>query len=394
MRFWFLFSMLVALACGDDLVHEKFVNPENCNSCHQEQFSAWKTSLHAFSHEENNELYARAVEFAATRSMQNYEKVLVGCGTCHNPRLDVKDVNDEYLVAKIFLGESKETQEVDNALKASHIKNGISCYVCHNVDSIKPKNSPTDVGYKIIDFIKTETIVGPFNDANERAASWHSSEARPFFTQGNDLCLVCHQGQANSNALALYNTGSEYAQSPNHNRRCVECHMSSLSNTILAAETEPEKAINRNTREHLFAGVRNNPELFKGAITATLDKENSTLNIKNEIPHDLPSGFSGRSMVMSVIYDNGSQQSFELRAKFVDKENSDTLAYVAERLVSDTRLLGGEERKFELEIPNNAKKITVKIVYYVLDPNLQAILQLKDEKFTKAYEVFNEEIEL
>ena len=44
------------------------MNPNVCKSCHEEQYKDWKTSLHALSHEDSNELYRKAVTWAANEN--------------------------------------------------------------------------------------------------------------------------------------------------------------------------------------------------------------------------------------------------------------------------------------------------------------------------------------
>lgn len=54
MRFIFLF-FVVAFSLNAQIV-EKFTDPKACGQCHNSQYSMWKTSVHALSHEKNNEL--------------------------------------------------------------------------------------------------------------------------------------------------------------------------------------------------------------------------------------------------------------------------------------------------------------------------------------------------
>lgn len=49
MRFIFLF-FVVAFSLNAQIV-EKFTDPKACSQCHNSQYSMWKTSVHALSHE-------------------------------------------------------------------------------------------------------------------------------------------------------------------------------------------------------------------------------------------------------------------------------------------------------------------------------------------------------
>lgn len=97
-----LFCIFITVIFGNAGFIERFTKPENCKSCHDEQFSAWKTSLHSLSHEKNNELYEKSVRFVALEASKGHAEVLVSCSNCHNPRLEIKEVDDVYTIAKAF----------------------------------------------------------------------------------------------------------------------------------------------------------------------------------------------------------------------------------------------------------------------------------------------------
>lgn len=215
-----LLCILITVVFGNADIIERFTKPENCKSCHNEQFNAWKTSLHSLSHEKNNELYEKSVKFVALETSKGHGEVIVSCSNCHNPRLEIKEIDDVYTIAKTFDLKTQKTEKIDKALDVEHIQNGISCYICHNVDSIKPKSSQNQVGYKNFEWTKDETIVGPYEDPDNRAG-FHKSSQREHFINGNNLCLSCHQGVAFDNPLAIYNTGDEHLQSGD-TQRCVD----------------------------------------------------------------------------------------------------------------------------------------------------------------------------
>ena len=278
----------------------KFKDPRNCIACHKDQVLQWQTSLHAISHEDKNELYKKAVEFSAIDSHKSFEEMLVTCGTCHNPRLEIKSVADEFIIAKEFLGSNaKEVKEVNDAISAKHVKTGISCYICHNADSVKQNHSDTKSGYNALNFVTDDTIVGPF-ESNDRAG-YHKTDKREHFISGNDLCLACHQGFGSANKFSLYEMRNEF-QSSKSSDRCVDCHMKFSKNEIIAPTINKTTAVARDIKDHQFSGVRNDPELLESAMEISLDKREKALVIKNLIPHRLPSGFSGRSIVVDVDY--------------------------------------------------------------------------------------------
>lgn len=66
MRFIFLF-FVVAFSLNAQIV-EKFTDPKACSQCHNSQYSMWKTSVHALSHEKNNELFAKSAKLVSIDS--------------------------------------------------------------------------------------------------------------------------------------------------------------------------------------------------------------------------------------------------------------------------------------------------------------------------------------
>lgn len=55
-----LICILFAIVFGNAEIIERFTKPENCKSCHNEQFSAWKTSLHSLSHKKTMSFMKKA----------------------------------------------------------------------------------------------------------------------------------------------------------------------------------------------------------------------------------------------------------------------------------------------------------------------------------------------
>ncbi|MSN96519.1 hypothetical protein F1B92_04940 [Campylobacter sp. FMV-PI01] len=384
-RFVF-FILLIVNCCFSNIIH-RFTQPENCKSCHKEQYEMWSTSLHAKSHELNNELYKKSVKMVALEMNKPYDKVLITCSNCHNPRLEIKNIDNEYIIAKAFGVETSKTKEVNQALNAKHIQNGISCYICHNVDSIKPRTNQTQVGYQNFNWIGDDTIVGPYEDESNRAG-FHKIGSRDFFKQTDDLCLSCHQGQVNKNPLAIYNTGQENTVNTSE-KRCVDCHMGELSKGIIAPHIKPKDAITRDIRPHIFAGVRNNPNLLKNNISIRYN--NGILYIKNLATHKIPTGFSGRSVVLKFTYldiqgKEISNDEIKLRIKHTNN-NLETLSYSAQKVEFDTRLNAFETRQFKINAPQNATKFRVDLIYYIIDPNLQKKLEIEDPNYTKPYEI-------
>lgn len=364
----------------------KFSSPDNCKGCHQEQYKDWSTSLHSQSHEDKNELYKQSVSYVSRSMHLPYEQVLVECGKCHNPRLEIKNTSSDYMLAKAFDVNTEETQKNDQALKAKHIQNGISCYICHNADSISSKHQNS--GYEQLNWVGSDTIVGPFGDST-RAQGFHKLSQRNFFRATNELCLVCHEGKSKESTLANYETGTEMKQDTS---LCANCHMKPFKEDKISPSIEPEKAKMRTLKSHFFAGIRNS-DLATEGVEMSFDFSTKILKIKNLTPHKIPTGFSGRKIVVNAsVYNSAvgevlSKQTYDIFAFYVDKNGLQSLSYNAVNLKSDTRLEPYETRELKLDMTSEADKIEVEMIYYIIDPSLLLSIPVKDEKFTKPYEI-------
>lgn len=397
MRILLLFLLFLSSIIATEINH-KFANPMNCIGCHKEQVSDWQTTWHSHAHEAKNPLFNKVVTYVRKTAHESRADVLTRCAKCHNPKLQIKKVDESYMYAKAFGIETKTTKKVDNALNAEHTKTGISCFICHNIDKIDPKKTPKNGGLDIVHWTTGNLIVGPF-EANNRAG-FHESAQREHFIKGNTLCLTCHQGSANYNDLDGYQTGEEIATQADA-PRCVECHMSSSRKGIIApnitrAGEDPEV---RNIRSHLFAGARNS-KILETTLGVFIKANKNTIDfsIKNLTPHRVPTGFTGRSMEVDFTFYKGKsvigKQKVKLRAKYKDKYGNEALSYVAKEMVEDTRLNPNELRVLTMKRPKGVTLVKVDIWYYLVSPSLQKILEIDDEIFTKKYLVTSVESKL
>lgn len=379
-------------------VIQKFTDPLSCKSCHESQYKEWSGSLHSNSHEHSNELYKNVLRTVENELNLSHEEAIIKCGKCHNPRLDVKNIDDNTIIAKAFGVSTENSQKLDIAVDAKHIKNGISCYICHNVDNISKRKSNEECGYQILNWIKDDTIVGPYSDLNNRAV-FHKSEQRDFFLQGDELCLVCHQGAIANMTFTSYTIGDEIGSVVSE-KRCVDCHMGKIKEDIISPNVRPEIAIKRKIRPHIFTGSRNSDILTTSIdfMVVKTSEENAKFTIKNLIPHNLPSGFSGRSLVIEIsIMQNDvvlHKQDIDMRSVYTNSLNQETFSYSAKNFVSDTRLKPLETREFDIEIPTNATSINISVFYYILAPQLQYKFEFKDPIYTKKYLVATKKFEL
>ncbi|MCZ6150172.1 hypothetical protein O6B96_03750 [Campylobacter ureolyticus] len=165
---------------------------------------------------------------------------------------------------------------------------------------------------------------------------------------------------------------------------------------IISPHSKPETAKARGLRAHLFAGVRNSSELLNDSLKIDLKKiaqNKVNLNVLNLTSHNLPSGFSGRNITIIVtFFDNSAKelksQSINFEKIYHNKLEVITLSYTADKLISDTTLKAYEDRNIEIDIPLHTSSAKVEVLYYVLSPKLQERIIVKDEKYTKPYQIY------
>lgn len=372
---------------------QDFWDYNSCRECHRDQVAMWERSWHRNSHVDNNELYSKAVEYVAKQTGRLVENIIVECGTCHNPHLDVKQSDEDYIYAKMLDLQTEKVKLFDSALRSKHVQTGISCYVCHKIDEVKEKKDDKDVGYKLIKWLEEGKLAGPFKESNR--TQFHGSVQREHFLDSNLICSICHQGFGNANKHSLYNTVNEKTD-PNYQIECIECHMGSKYEAINAAKVGVKKAEIRLNRPHLFLGARNLSLLKSSVIVDVLLKDN-VLKITNVLaPHGVPTGFSGRNLVLEIAFldEYGNiltKENTEFKAIFLDKNNKPTLSYTAVNKGQDTRLKYQETREIKFYPPKETKAVQVFLKYYVFDLELNNVLNFNlSEEYLKPQILFNQ----
>ncbi len=396
MRF-LLFTFLLFLQSSYAKVPERFSNSVYCIGCHTQKGIDWKTTWHSKSNSKTNTMYKNILKYISDVTYETVGSVEVNCGQCHSPKMGVKRVDFSYDMAKMLGIETDETKEVEDAMHNSTSDDGISCIICHNIDKIKHAQGINKRGFKDVEFGPPEIVVGPYKESHR--TSYHKMQSRDYFTKNvNKLCLVCHYGYKDKN-IYEYATGVEY-KSSNSSKKCVECHMGPIKKSIIAPKVYGNvKAVQRNTRRHLFKGIRNS-NIVKNFIKVSVTKNGSkiTVSLKNTTPHNFPTGFTGREVDVSVIYKNDSKiiskQTKKINTLYVDKDNQETISYVANKMIFDKRLKPYEERKYVFDVDNRANNAKIEIKYRLIKSSLIPLLEIKDKIFTKQYDIYSSSLKI
>ncbi len=367
-KFWFLTLFLCVSAWGEDAA---FWDPQTCVGCHREQVRAWSQSWHSRSYYDKNEIYRISVDFIAQKTRSPKGNILLKCGVCHNPHLEVKSVGDDYTYAKIFGIATTKTSLVDSSLHAKHIQNGISCYVCHRIDEIREKHDDGDAGYKIVKWLEDDTLAGPFEETMR--TDYHKSVKRSHFEDSDKICTICHQGGTGENKFGVYETSAEHAASGSK-QKCVECHMGKPLEAVNAPNISPDVAKVRINRSHLFIG-RKDSEMLSSAIKVSFNPIRGILSLENTTPHAVPTGFGGREIDLNITYlrTNGeviTSEGASFAKTYADNDGALTLPYLATRLTSDTRFGAKTRKDFSVYPPASAAYVDVRLTYYPLAPAL------------------------
>ncbi|MCF6173697.1 MAG: cytochrome c3 family protein [Campylobacteraceae bacterium] len=387
MRIFFLiFSIFLYFAQAR--VPEKFSNSKYCIGCHTQKGIDWKTTWHSKSNSTKNILYKKVMTYVSDMTYKSLGSMEVECGQCHSPKMGVKKIDFSYDLSKTFGIETNETKKVEKAMHNETSDDGISCIICHNIDKIKHTKQINTRGFEAVEFGAPEVMYGPFSQSNR--TTYHKMQKKDYFNQdANRLCLVCHYGYKNKK-MYDYATGIEY-ESTTTDKKCVDCHMGELKKSIVAPKIVGKiKAIQRETRRHLFKGARNS-DILKSSLDISVEKNSSAIKIKikNITPHNVPTGFTGREINISVIYKKDEktigEQSQKINTLYVDEDNQETLSYVASKMVYDKRLKPNEVRNYIFNNIKGANKAVIEITYRLIKSSLIPLLGIKDGVFTKKY---------
>ncbi|ALV24290.1 putative protein, putative cytochrome c [Campylobacter iguaniorum] len=360
-------------------INSQFQDPKLCSACHKDEYNSWKKSLHYKSHDSKNELYKASINYVASRTNKAREEILVECATCHNPKIEVVNMDQNYTFAKLFDIQTSKTKQIDEQIGADHLKNGVSCYICHRIDDIQEDKN----GKYSIKWLHGNDMAGPFESSSR--AEFHNTVQREYFIKGDKLCLICHQGQGDNNKFGQYNTGKE-TQASKATKRCVDCHMGKPKEAVNAPHIATNQAEVRRVRSHLFIGSQDK-KLLEDTFNISFNQTQKKLIIENKISHNVPTGFGGRVVEAKIFYiaknkDIISTQTVAFKAKYILANGKETLSYVANGLESDNRFKPFEKKEIALHPIKGAEQIKVAIYYHRISPNLALDLGVIDGEFT------------
>ena len=394
----YLFLLLVTLsslfgAAKVVAVDERFQDSQSCKACHLRIVKEWEESWHSKSHYQNDEYFRKSLDYVARKTRKSLNSVKVKCATCHNPRISVTSTDEDYEIAAVMGLDGGS--EVDKAVNADSISEGINCVVCHNIDKIHDEYDASKRGINRVEWTKSGTMTGPFNDAK---SPYHKTIHHEFMDKNpNKLCFVCHANDRSVNGLVFTNMQDEYTKG---SKNCVECHMGEKRKDVAATyKMYKGKAKIRDVRHHGFAGAHTS-SMWKNALHLELSQKGKDVfvTLKNPQPHNIPSGFGSRELELSLVYKRGatlvSEKKISLTNTYTRKKGKKAIAHLALAASKDNSVPAHGKKVLKLEKVKGATSVEVVLNYILVNQEVRSLLKLEGDNWAERHFIAKESIDI
>lgn len=377
---------------GAEDVNIHHVSAEVCANCHQEIFKQWQGSMHANSNALKDPIHGtfyRKVAGEPTEEgvVHKASGKFPICLQCHAPNAAID-----------------KTTKLD--AKPAY-QEGVNCVACHtlaNFNGVEGPDGKLMLGLKSYEV--SDTLQGPrgMNNALSELASAGDDlfggagvggadsqkpnphlgkpveyegeqipalpmAGNPKLIKSSDACMGCHDQRNNPHGVPLCQTGNEYAQSDSQ-VNCISCHM----------------PIAEGLADHSMGGGHSLAMLERALIfdidtEADGDNLKTTVYLKNQLPHSMPTGAPFRNVYLkltaydengAVVWENaeGHPGKDDPQAYFsysmTDDEGVPAMPPTATKPGEDTRLAPHEERTLVYEIPATTVALVRGELYYNL----------------------------
>ena len=375
-------TLFVVIAQAGKVVEltEKYKNSERCKACHGHIVQMWKNSWHAKSHYEKDEYFRKSLDYVARKTRRAKNAIKVECAACHNPRITVTQTDINYEIMALM--KLDKNSKVNKAVVDDALSEGINCLVCHNIDKIDDNLDKTKRGVHRVEWVPQGTMVGPFDDAK---SPYHKTVMRDHFhAKVNRLCFVCHANDHAEKGLVFTDMESEYKSK----KKCVECHMSPKVKKYASTYKLNGKVKPRLIRNHFFYGGHIE-KMHKGALGLGVKKvgKNLIVSIKNANPHNIPSGFGARELIVDLEYKADGKTlkklSTSLTRKYISRRGKATIPHLAVKQSKDMSVPANGVKKLKFPLLKGAKSVTVRLYYRLVNDEVRSILKLQDPIWSK-----------
>ncbi len=397
MKYFILFFLL--LSSLESELDKKWVSNKNCEACHQDISKHWETSRHSNSHFSKNDLYKKSLEYMVLKNPKLiFDEIKIKCAKCHNPRISKTSIKDDEKIL-LALGVDSIKKEFRDILNNEQMKHGINCVVCHNIDEIHLDKEIGSQGLDGVKFGVQGTMFGPFEDTK---SPYHKTQYKAHFANDSaTLCFTCHYSHNNEQGIEVYSTGKEY-DSIQSDEGCKSCHMSKKKKGVASNYSKAgEKPKVRMVRDHRFSSVDNSTILQDNIdIKSYKEEQNLIIELSNNSPHSIPTGYGLREIVIIVQFYNKdnkkiNQKQLEvLGALWHDKKGKATLPFMATIKVKDTRIAPKSTQQYTFTLPKGAKSATYILSYRFINKKMARIIGVSDPFFLKEYKIKEESLDL
>jgi len=374
-------------------VEEKYQTSDKCKACHMHIVKEWEESWHSKSHYKNDEYFRATTDYVSRKTRRSLSSIKVECATCHNPRISVTSTGIDYeIMAAMKLDKGSK---VNKALASSAIGEGINCVVCHNVDKIHADRDATVRGINRVSWTDSGVMSGPFNDAK---SPYHQTKYRDFMDNNSEqLCFVCHANDRSESGHVFIDMQSEYKKS---DKSCVDCHMGPKRESFAASlPIDNGKVKKRDVRTHGFVGAHTS-SMWKGVLNLSLKQSGSDIDITiaNPQPHNIPSGFGSRELIVELIYmketKNIATKNISLTRHFLSKREKPTVPHLAVKSSKDMSIPAQGEKTIKVPNEKGATSVEVKLYYRLVNDEVRSILKLKDAIWTNKSFITSQKLKL
>ena len=394
MKTFLLILFIFTSAFGAKVVKisEKYESALKCKVCHKRIVDEWSSSWHAKSHFLKDEYFRKSIKYVSRKTHKSLNAVKVECATCHNPRISVTKTGTDYEIASV-MGLTKGS-EVEKAVNDKTISEGINCLVCHNIDKIHDDYDKTKRGINRVEWTPNGVMTGPFSDAK---SPYHKTQTHEFMsTNLNKLCFVCHANDRSVYGLVFTDMQSEYKS----DKKCVDCHMGEKREDYASNYSMGDKgAKKRMVRNHGFKGAHFS-SLWKNALKLSVKQKNKKLSLElyNPQPHNIPSGFGSREILIEVTYKNGnkvvSKKALALTQTYKRKRTRATIPHLAQTQSKNNSIPAHAKRVLDIPLANNATSAEVKVYYRLVNDEVRSILKLKESIWSEKKLITTKSIKL
>lgn len=363
-------------------VDEKFQTSQSCKACHMHIVNEWEGSWHAKSHYQNDEYFKATIDYVSRKSRKSINSVKVQCATCHNPRISVTSTGLDYEIDAV-MGLDKGSK-VNKALQSEAISEGINCVVCHNIDKIHENKDESQRGINRVEWTKSGHMTGPYDDAK---SPYHKVKHRDFMDKKSDkLCFVCHANDSAIGGMVFTNMEEEYKKDE---MGCVDCHMGPKKMGVAASLPVDHGATKkRMIRSHKFEGA-NVASMLKDSLNLKLSQENENIliTIFNPQPHNVPSGFGSRELILELTHKKGSEniatQEVSFTRHYTSKRGKPTIPHLAVEATKDTSIPAKAKKVIKILKHKDASSMNVKLYYRLVNDETRKILKLKGDAWSQ-----------